>query len=222
MITTAPEFHLDFKDNNYESCAAFVSILAYPKDDINQNSRSNLHTSLCNLSLRTRAEMDEKWTNNPQLIKPIYAFRDSKLVDKDVGKLKRRLRDRIIAAKMGMAYLQEVVLGKDFQLPIGMERLSLNELSFHVMKDLGTEDASNIETRIWRASLPVLHIVTAIAVISDHLEINDHSAIHWNHLMIYPELIKEIIRVSHQHADMLLNSNKISINPESLIRIHCI
>ena len=214
------EYLLDFFSNRDECGPAFVAILAHPKVTIDDLTRSNLHASLCNLFYRSRAELDENWAKTPQSIKPIYAFRNPKSIERDLRKLKRLLRDRMIAAKMGMAYLQELELGPSFKLPNCMARLSLNELSFHVMSDLETEEPCNIETRIWRESLPVIHLATATALVIDQLEKKGVANTSIGHLITYPELVKKIIDISHGHASMLLKSTKLSIKPESLIQIY--
>lgn len=59
---------------------------------------------------------------------------------------------------MGMAFLKEVSTGAMPTLPAGVKGLSVNELSVMVSGDADQIDAENLETRVWRASLPVLHL----------------------------------------------------------------
>jgi len=215
-----PEFHLDFTNNSDECGVAFVSILVHPKDEDNDITRANLHASLCSLRLQNQAELDPNWAITPQLIKPIYALRDQKLIARDLRQFERRLRDRMVAAKIAIAFLQEVDLGSMPKLPEGVMRLSLNEMCLHVLDDVEQDDAANLETRIWRESLPVIHLATATALVFDQLEKNGLSKPSFGHLIAHPDLLRKIIEISHEHAAMLLKSTKLSIKPETLIQIY--
>jgi len=81
-----------------------------------------------------------------------------------------RLRDRMVAAKIAMPFLQEVELRHLPELPKCVKKLSLNEMCAYVLKDLGISSDENIETRIWWVSLPIIHLATATAVAIDQLE----------------------------------------------------
>ena len=84
-------------------------------------------------------------------MKPIYAFRLQQDISRDLRTLERRSRDRMIAGRMGIGFLKEAVTG---QIPAGLKRLSINELAELVLDDAGYSEPQNVETRIWRPSLP--------------------------------------------------------------------
>src|SRR3977135_4218928 len=100
------EFVLDFSAlETYECGAMLLAILAYPVD-AGDTHRAALHASLCSEYLRHR------YANTaddaiPQLLKPIYAFRKERDVKKDMKTFNRRLRDRLVAARIVMGFLQE-------------------------------------------------------------------------------------------------------------------
>ena len=71
----------------------------------------------------------------PQPIKPIYAFRLEQDISRDLRTLERRMRDRMIAGRMGIGFLKEAVTGR---VPEGLKRLSINELAELVRDDAGT------------------------------------------------------------------------------------
>jgi rRNA-processing protein FCF1 len=212
-------YYLDFSNSRDECTSAFMAILAYPETK-NEEEKANLQASLCYLNYRSRAELDMDWAVTPQLIKPIYAFRDKKQVDHDLKPLKRRLRDRMLAAKMAMAFLQEVELGESIQLPKNVERLTISQLAANLIEEVRLTESKNIETRIWRPSIPVIHLATATALVIDHLEKSGVEKPSIGHLLSYPDLIKQVIDISNQHADILIKSSKVSIKPEQLIRIY--
>lgn len=214
------EYHLDFTNRPEESCAILFAILAYPEDDELETSRMNLHASLCYLYYRSRAETDETWAITPQLIKPIYAFRDPKQIDRDLKQLKRRLRDRMQAAKIAIAFLQEVKLGVAFKLPKNVKRMSIKQLSEMLLEETGYMEIENIENRIWRASLPVIHLAAATSVVMDQLKKSGLENPSIAHFLTNPDLAKLVVEKSNFYADMLTKSTKLSINPAALIRLY--
>lgn len=214
------EYHLDFTNNPEESCASLFAILAFPVDDENDTNRMNLHASLCHLIYQSRYESDETWAIKPQLLKPIYAFRDKKQVSRDLKPIKRRLRDRMQAAKIAIAFLQEIELGQAFQLPKNVKRMSIKQLSELLIEETGYMEIENIETRIWRASLPVIHLAAATAVIFDQLEKSGLAQPSIGHFLTNPLLAQHVVETSNLYADMLVRSTKLSIKPEKLIRLY--
>jgi hypothetical protein len=95
----------------------FVTWLAYPGDS-EDDTRSRVHASLCNQALRVKCAIEPDWALSPQRIKPIYAFRSQRDIKRDLRTLARRLRDRVVAGRMAMAFLKEA-LGRCYGLPGG-------------------------------------------------------------------------------------------------------
>jgi hypothetical protein len=102
--------------------AVLVTLLAHPRDDEQETARSRLHASLCACVLKDRSGDDDITL---QSMKPIHAFRDLKDIDADLRTLKNRIQDRMAAARIAIAFLQEAA-GQRPKLPPGIKRLSLN------------------------------------------------------------------------------------------------
>jgi hypothetical protein len=168
------------------------------------------------------AESDPQWAVEPQAMKPRYAFLDSKVVAKNLKTLKRRLRDRMIAARMGMAFLKEVFEGKPPRMSSELSRLSLNQLSTMVLDDVGADDGSNVESRIWRPSLPVIHLATATALIIDQVEKTLNHSISVGDLVHQPELVRTILATAKTHAQLLQQSKRLTFPPNTLIQLDAI
>lgn len=213
------EYHLDFTNNPEESCALLFAILAFP-DAEHEIDRMNLHASLCHIYYRSRAETDETWAITPQILKPTYAFRDQKQIGYDLKQIKRRFRDRMQAAKIAIAFLQEVELGAAFHLPKNVERMSINQLSEILMEETGGIGIDNIGTRIWRASLPVVHLAAATAVVMDQLEKSGLEQPTIGDFFSNPQLARLVIETSNLYIDILAQSTKLSFKPEKLIRLY--
>src|SRR5215472_3683270 len=125
----AREIVIDFAAwEPYECVAMLAALLAYPNLDADQEKRETLRRSLCYLNIRARSEMDAEWSTTSQRIKPIDVFADPKTIERDMRALKRRLKHRMIAARMAMAFFNQVVQKGGLQLPEGVARVSLNEL----------------------------------------------------------------------------------------------
>ncbi len=61
--------------------------------------------------------------------------------------LKRRLRDRMIAAHMAHRFLKEAETGEVPKLPARVKRLSINAMSELVLEDAGYSEPEDVETR---------------------------------------------------------------------------
>jgi hypothetical protein len=155
---------IDFKRLEvYEAGALLVTLLAYPgKSDHEEKRRSHVHTSLCACALRAIYEMDPDRAVSPQLIKPIYAFQTERNCSLGLRTLRRRLRHRMIAARMAYPFLKKAESGEVPKLPARIRRLSINAMAELVLDDAGHSDPENVETRIWRQSRPVIHLASAV------------------------------------------------------------
>ena len=149
--TSAPPIFIDFANNELHECTAtLLAVLAAPGDD---ELCGELHASLCARALRARylANPDDI---APILIKPLHAFRDVKVVDRDMKLVAKKLFERMDAARIAIAFLREIELGHAVPLPAGVRRLSINELAAFVAGTAGQSEVANVKTRIWRPSLP--------------------------------------------------------------------
>ncbi|UCF23472.1 MAG: hypothetical protein JSV72_22000, partial [Ralstonia sp.] len=158
------------------------------------------------------------WANTPQMIKPYYAFVEPKQVARSLRQFQRRLRDRMIAAKMAIPYLQEIV-GEAPPPPASIARLSLNELSKLASIDLPDADPADVEKRVWRPSLPVIHLAAALDVTIREVEKTHGERIYFGHLMIYPHLLRHVLHMAQLYADTLYQSKSLSIPPNTLIEL---
>jgi hypothetical protein len=219
-MTPCRTYYIDFSQQEVDEAGALlVTLLAHPRDDQEETARCNLHASLCALVLRARfdSEPDEI---TPELMKPVHAFRDMKLVEKNLRTLKRRLQDRMAAARIAIAYLKEVTTAKLPKLPPGIKRLSLNQLSEMVLSDTRESMPENVEVRVWQASLPVIHLASATAVLSDILG-RQGATISIANLLTDPALIEWIVRAAEEY-ELLLQRSRRNIDPEKLIKIRLV
>ena len=94
----------------YEAGALLVTLLAFP--EASDETQGNVHASLCNYALKIRSAIEPDSTLLPQPIKPFYAFRSERDCNRDLRTLVRRWRDRMVAGRMGIAFLRETLPGR--------------------------------------------------------------------------------------------------------------
>ena len=136
------------------------SVLAYPGDS--DDFALEFTPRFAAIRSKSYAEIEPDWSLFPQRMKPIYALRTSREVNRDLRTLQRRLRDRMAAGRMAIGFLKEAVGEPMTELPGDRSRVSINQLARLVIDDTGQTDAENVEARIWRPSLPVIHIASAL------------------------------------------------------------
>lgn len=218
--STPEEITLDLRAlAPYELGAIVLTLLAYPSAE-DEESRGRLQRTLCHVYLKARAEGDETWACAPQLIKPLYAFVDPKDVNRDLRTIKRRLRDRMIAARMALAYLKAQVEGAKFRRPKGLQAVTLNRLAEWAMEDLKGKDETNIESRIWRPARPVLHIAVAMALAIDKAERIGVGQVHIGHFLAEPALARNVLDLAAQIADLMCANDDIPVDASALVRVH--
>jgi hypothetical protein len=148
---------------------------------------------------------------------PIYALRAEKDIKRDLKTLGRRLRDRMITAHVAIAFLQRAA-GHTPRLPRGVARLSLNELTSYVSRQAGQSDQGNTETRVWRPSLPVIHLAAAVAISLNDAERNGQPRTSAGDILHSRTLIEEIVGRA-QEFENLIKNNKMPIDPAKLLQL---
>jgi hypothetical protein len=196
--------------------ALLVTLLAFP--DASDETQGNVHASLCNYALKIRSALEPDWTILPQPIKPFYAFRSERICNRDLRTLVRRWRDRMVAGRMGIAFLKEALPGQVLELPPAMKRLSINQLAELVLDDTRFTDPHNVESRIWRPRRPVVHLASAIQVYLTLTEA-DTAMIALQGLLLNRAMIELVIKGAAYHETLMAQSRHLRFEPEKLIKI---
>jgi len=214
-----PEHGIDFRSNEvYECGAALIALLALPEEKFSDR-RAELHGALCALALHAMAQSDDTWRWTPQKVKPGYLLISPSEVARADRQCRRQLHHRMVAARMAMPLLREASEGKVPTLPKGMNRLSINELAGLVAEDVGQEDTHNIEARVWRPSLPVVHIAAAVAVTINEAERASGHVPNFGDFMLNKEWISRVV-VASQEFDALFNrSTRVRRNAATVVQL---
>jgi hypothetical protein len=203
----------------YEAGAWLITVLAYPNAD--DETQGHVHASLCTHALRVRSEIEPDWAIEPQATKPIYSLRSPHHCNRALRTFERRMRDRMVAGRMAIAFLKEALPGHPLILPAGMKRLSINQLAELVLDDSQFTDPDNVGTRIWRPSLPVIHLCSAVQIFLSQLE-PEIGPVVLEALLLDRNAIELVIRTGEYHETVLAQSRHLRIDPDKVIRIRIV
>jgi hypothetical protein len=215
---SAGVYEINFeKSAVYECGATLLALLAYPQDDEKDSHRASLHTSLCALGLRYQCKMNENEIT-PVPMRLVHAFRSEQEIAKDLRTLERRLRDRMVAARMAVPFLQEVELGKRPKLPKSIKRLSLNEMAVFVAEEAEQSEPQNVESRVWRPSLRVIHLAVAALIIgTDHVRAGGTPAMET--FLLSQLFIKAVVKEAEVNEERISKAARLPIDTANLIRV---
>jgi hypothetical protein len=211
------KFSLDFSSTEIYECGALLSaLLAYPRDT-DANQRDLLIASLCAQYLRERY-LGSSEEIIPQLMKPVHALRSEADMKKGLKTLKRRLRDRMVAAHVAASFLLRSG-GFEPALPEGVSKLSLNQMTAFVAQFARQSVAENLETRIWRESIPVIHLAVATAVEINEGERLDLGSTSVGDILFSRDIIEQIIWRAQIFQLYIEADPKLPIDPKKLIKV---
>ena len=212
------QFEINFRRHEVYECGALLLTLLATPDARSEPRNSELYLSLCAKGLWQRfLENPDDWT--PITVKPPYVFRDPKIIARDVAYVARRLGERMVAARMAIAFFQQAALGGLKPLPKGIKRLSVNQMAEFVLDDAGQSDSGNVERRFWAPSRPVIHLAAAAAIVEQQVR-KDGNELALESLLADRGLIKAIVKMAAELEKIAAADPKFPVKAEKLIRVH--
>jgi hypothetical protein len=104
------------------------------------------------------------------------------------------------------------------ELPRTVKRLSINQLAELVLDDTQSAASHNIETRIWRPSLPVVHLASAIQVYLTLREA-DTPLIGLETLLLNRAMIESVVQGAAYHETLMAQSRHLRFDLDKMIKI---
>lgn len=199
----------------FEIGALLLTILAFPGESEEEAMRKAAE-ALCSDTLRVTVAASPDQADRLQAEYPHYLAIDKAECRRLLRTLRRRLRDRMVAARMSLAYFQEGISKKPAKLPASMARLSINQLSELVLGQSGQSDSENVERRQWRESLPVIHLAAAMQVLPRE---RAHNEANFGYLLDSMPLHDAVIERAQMHEEIVLSDPRFGRNRDRLIRI---
>ena len=201
----------------YERSALVLTLLACPLDTQNALLRSETFDWLCGRAVVLHIQRDSAWAGVTQAVKPSYVLNAASQTGTDFGPIRKTFRDRMVAARIAMPFLQKA-LGKEPSLPPGVKRLSINEMCQLCLEDAEQSDVANVKSRIWKPSRPVIHLACATAV-----TMNDVERFGWKFtfedLLMHGWLMEHIVQLAQSYEELVIKSSGLRISSDELIRV---
>jgi hypothetical protein len=104
------------------------------------------------------------------MIKPGYLLMEAGDVSRSVSATARRLGQALTVARAARPFVGKALHGSPPPLPRPVSRLSLNAVIPFVLGDESETDPHNFEQRVFRRTLPVLHLAVALEHAIDAVE----------------------------------------------------
>jgi len=216
-----PEIVLDPTLAVYETGAVLITTLAFSEPRDTGETRARVLHSLCAWAIHARAERDESWAGAAQEIKPKYAVWPVAETNRDVVRLNARMRHRMIAARMALAFLKPAQDGKIPRLPPSLRKLSINRAAEWALGASDAGDAANTKTRVWRPARAVLHLAAAVEVLRHGLA-KSGITLDYYHLLWEPAAQAWLVREAQSYETLfraLSDRKQLAIDPAKLIRL---
>jgi hypothetical protein len=199
----------------FEIGALLYAVLAFPAEH-EQGDLAKAAEALCADVIRLTGEARPTEAANCMSAFPGYAQIDARESRRRLRTFNRRLDDRRIASRMSLGFFQQGWTGRPPELPAGMKRLSLNQLSELVLSESRESVPENVEKRAWRESLPVIHIaaayqwaVRAASAAGRPLSLDLQEL----------EVHQFIVALARMHEELVLADSRFGIAPEKLVRL---
>jgi hypothetical protein len=229
----------------FEIGAKLVAILAFPGHQ-EIDARERAFEALCADVVRITCKTDRKHRAWWSARFPAYAAIDAAESRRRLRTLRRRLRDRMKAGQMALGFFDEAlrrmfasiaeahsdlkaqigdVAARPTPLPDGVARHSLNALIRYQFPQSNDDGWHNQEHRIWRPSLPVIHLAAAVHVLGRHFRPEAEAfAYNLDDLDLHRRVValatvhEEAVRSEwERHAAGLRGSSTFTIDPGMLI-----
>lgn len=203
----------------YECGAVLFAYLAFPGAN-EENRRGDVQAALCHQILWGMGEEDQAWAWSPQTLKPGYLLQTEAEVRASLRTFDRRIRDRLVAARMVMPFILKGDSGRSPKLPKAVRRLSIKQMAELVLPDANTADPENVETRAWKPSLPVLHLAAAVAVVINDVQPRGASKLPIEALCRVPEAVEFIVKEAERYSGILRLMPRFEGIGKSLVLFH--
>lgn len=206
----------------YEAAAQVLTLLAFPPDGPPNTALDQRYEEICAWVIRRLAERDPRWASEPRALRPIHALTAPERVAAVGRTMQTALERRLTAGRMAAPFIDQATAGDQaLRLPSGVKRLSLNEIAAYAAGADG--DPTNLETRAFRPSIPVLHLCVALAwtrVLLGERGADDRSIIDF--LISEMDVLRAFIEAARDFEASLLASTKLQIAPDRLVRLRWI
>ena len=210
-------YYLDLTSNRaFEVGSFLLALMCYP-DATNSKKQIDLSIFLYALMVRDRCARDPAWGSEDQILRPDYLFIDEGTAKSKVDTVRLRMERRVAAGRMVGPYLYRALYGETPELPPDMKKLSIEALAEHLAPSLDVSDPTHIVRKVWRDSLPIMHLCAAASDLLDRIQATKQP----------PELLVQFADARYltalvaqaQAYEAFMAQRPLSMTPPKLIRI---
>lgn len=196
----------------YEIAATLFSLIAYPPTQYKSYKIDLCMMGLITKYLHWKRRTDDTWATSYQKIKPIFLDLKESQFEQIEKKFDETLQVRLNAAFIAKRWLEESSNLHSKKRPT--IQAFIDELADYK----GISDIDNLRARVWRNSIPVIHLSMALAKVIDLMQ-NELKLIptyFW--FFENPNLVKEIIKYAADLKEEILAS-RIKITSADLLDV---
>lgn len=195
----------------FEVGAQLLGILAFPENPVRARAAAD---AWCAQMIQADLVVFPDSAEIVRVDYPQYARMRNWEIRRGLRSATTRLRYRAIAARMSRGFFFENLYSQPAELPEGMTRLSLNQLSVLVKPESRQNDPENIEKRIWRSSRKIIHLASAFDRLVDRAAANDNGY----HIADY-RLTARILELAEARERIVLEDRRFGVAHDDLIRV---
>lgn len=201
-------------DYPHEAAAQLLSTVAYP----NPSDAAKQATCFDNLCWFALSQIP-LWLPAPLgriSVNLAHAMRDQTKARNGFQRFQKSLQRNLVAGRMAIALLQQEEPNPR-PLPFGMRRISINAAAEFVTDEEIETEAANVKSRIWKPSLPVIHVAAALGVVA-HDAMRAGKTFGLQHALFLPEVLAEILDEAERNESRIEAMAKPFVDPARLIR----
>lgn len=196
----------------YEIAATLFSLIAYPPSQYKSDKIDLCMMGLITKYLHWKRRTDDTWASSYQKIKPIFLDLKESQFEQIEKKFDETLQDRLNATFIAKRWLEEAKNPESIQRPT--IQAFIDELADYE----GISDIDNLRARVWRKSIPVIHLSMALEKIIDLMDSELKLIPTYFWFFENPNLVKEIIKYAADLKEEILAS-KINITSADLLDV---
>ena len=196
----------------FELSNMLLALLAYPDSETKRHLLESKLNRLTSASGEASEAVDPTSTSDSG---DIQALELSVRAQVDGKRIWNRLDQRMRVALMFRPFVKKWLQGQLPDLPAGLRRYSINELSRYVTSD-DQDVAHNFEKRWFRSTLPVLHLAIAFDLVST-VRFGPERQIRFN--VHDQDFVADVLLWSVWFEGFVIDNELYSVNPLELIRL---
>lgn len=224
------------KGPSYLPAARLLSVLAYPPKSASDQDWRKAERTYCRAILSARQGLDPAWADREQMIVPAHLLVPTQRLDKNLDKIMKLNNDRMAAAQVASPFFveaerlarsapassrREKTLESEILRTISEEEDRVAWLEQRGLKPKARfpKDDHNFARRVFRPSLPVIHIAMATAIMIERsrkalranpnalagAELHDFGGPQMtvNHLIDNPANVRALVELAQQTEELI-------------------